>query len=216
MQDALIRFEQQLNSSQKKTWERLTNPFKIQEFLDRLPYSAEKRYRSPLSVLKQREAHCFDGALFAAAALRRLGYPPLLIYTTSVHDDDHLLAPFKQDGFWGAVGKSNYMGLRFREPIHRNIRELIISYFESYFNIDAEKTMRGYTRTIHLAKFDRVHWMSEDQSADLISDHLDEMKVIPVLTKKMIRNLSPVDKRTYRAQLMGANRAGLYDPSKDE
>jgi len=110
--------------------ERLSTPNKIQTFIDELAYSADGTYRCPLRVLRERIAHCFDGALFAAAALRHLSYPPLILYIISNdRDDDHLLALFKRDGRWGAVAKSNVVGLRFREPIYRTLRELVMSYF---------------------------------------------------------------------------------------
>lgn len=94
MTKAVRLIEQRLNSVQKRVWTRMSTPARIQEFLDRLPYSAEERYRSPLSVLQDEQGHCFDGALLAAAALRRLGFPPLLVYLTAQRDDDHLLAPY--------------------------------------------------------------------------------------------------------------------------
>lgn len=110
---------------------RLSNPSRIQAFLDELAYSTEPIYRCPLRVLRERTAHCFDGALFAAAALRCLGYPPLIVdLLPNGRDDDHLLALYRVDGHWGAVAKSNFVGLRFREPIHRTLRELALSYFE--------------------------------------------------------------------------------------
>jgi len=185
---------------------------KIQEFLDELPYSAEDRYRSPLTVLREREAHCFDGALFAAAGLRLLGFKPMLVYIIAHNDDDHLLAPFKWKGHWGAIGKSNFAGLRFREPIHRTIRELVLTYFEAFFNVKGEKTLRSYTSPLSLTKFDRYNWMQSDEHLEKISDALDYVRSIPVLTGSMIRNLSPVDSRSYRAGLLGARKAGLYDP----
>src|SRR3990172_4896884 len=104
----------------------LSSPSKIQAFLDDVPYSAEEVYRCPLRVLRDRKAHCFDGALFAAAALRRLGCPPLILdMIPGDRDDDHLLALYKCDDHWGAVAKSNFVGLRFREPVYRTLRELV-------------------------------------------------------------------------------------------
>ena len=113
----------------------LKTPAAIQAFLDETPYSAENRYRCPLSVVRDRKAHCFDGAVFAAAMLRRLGHPPLIVdLLPNERDDDHMLALFRVDGLLGAVAKSNFSGLRYREPICRSLRELILSYFEDYFN----------------------------------------------------------------------------------
>jgi len=72
-------FDQVLTKPERQMVARLTTPNKIQIFLDGLPYSTEAIYRCPLRVLRERIAHCFDGALFAAASLRRIGYPPLIL-----------------------------------------------------------------------------------------------------------------------------------------
>ena len=134
----------------------LDSPVAIQAFLDAIPYSAEEVYRSPASVLRDRMGHCFDGALFAAAALRRLGHPPRIVDMIAVRDDDHILAVYKRFGCWGAVAKSNYVGLRFREPIYRSLRELVLSYFELFYNVAGEKTLRAYTVPLDLSGFDRI------------------------------------------------------------
>ena len=48
-----------LPAPQRRLIQRLTTPARIQAFLDATPYSAEDR--CPLSVLTDRQAHCFDG-----------------------------------------------------------------------------------------------------------------------------------------------------------
>ena len=120
----------------------LKTPEKIQRFLDtEIAYNKEPdgdTIRSPRRVLRDRLAHCLEGALLAAAALRVQGFPPLLLDLEAVRDDDHVLAVFKQHGHWGAIAKSNYSGLRFREPVYRSLRELVMSYFEHYFNVPRE------------------------------------------------------------------------------
>src|SRR5436305_15189891 len=146
----------------------LASPSAVQAFLDSLSYSADPFYRCPRRVIEDRRAHCFDGALFAAAALRRLGHPPrvLEMLAEPTRDDTHLLALFKEDGCWGAVAKSNFTGLRFREPIHRTLRELVLSYFEDFFNDAREKTLRGYTLPLSLKPFDRQGWETNDEPLD--------------------------------------------------
>ncbi len=194
---------------------RLTTPVKIQAFLDKVIYSSEEIYRCPLRVLRDRVGHCFDGAVFAAAALRRLGHPPLILdLLPNSRDDDHLLALFKRDGYWGAVAKSNFVGLRYREPIFRTLRELVLSYFEQFYNVEGEKTLRGYTVPVNLSRFDRLPWMTEDAPLDLIADRLDEIRKVQVLTPEMVARLSPVDERSHRAGLLGVNEAGLYRPKR--
>ncbi len=190
----------------------LSSPDKIQSFLDTLEYSAESRYRSPQSVLRDRTAHCYDGAVFAAMALRRLGYLPLIVDMDAVRDDDHVIAIFKRHGRFGAIAKSNFVGLRYREPVYSSLRELVMSYFESFYNIDYEKTLRQYTRPLNLSTFDALNWTTSDAALDAIADRLDDIRIYKILTAAMARSLSPVDKRTYEAGMLGVKRTGLYKP----
>jgi len=199
--------------SELRTFSKLTTPCKIQEFLDSFPYSAEERYRCPRSVLLDRKAHCYDGAVFAAAALCIIGFPPLLVdMLPNKRDDDHILAVFRLKDHWGAVAKSNYSGLRFREPVYRSLRELIMSYFESYFNIAGEKTLVGYTAPVNLNRFAHLDWFVNDSAMDAIAKGLDDARKYKVLTPSMAWQLSALDKRSYDAGLLGANYKGLFQP----
>jgi hypothetical protein len=204
-------FDGLLTARELRVMERLARPIDIQLFLDELDYSTDEFYRSPLRVLRERKAHCFDGCLFAAAALRRIGYPPLILdMFPSSEDDEHLLAPFREDGLWGAVAKSNFVGLRFREPIHRNLRELMMSYFEQYYNLRRQKTLRSYTRPLNLAAFDRWHWAVSDEAMERIARRTEQVRRYPLLAPQQIARLSPVDERSYRAGLLGAEPRGLF------
>ncbi len=187
----------------------LNSPYKIQAFLDATPYSASDENRCPRRVMQDRLAHCLDGGLFAAAALRRLGYPPLVIdlLPEPKVDDDHVLAVFNYHGGYGAVAKSNFSGLRFREPVFRSLRELVMSYFEDFFNVNGLKTLRGYTRPLHLASFDRMDWEVNDRAADAIEKRLKKLYPIPVLADGMASQLSPADFLT-RPVCWGPTRPG--------
>jgi len=208
-------FDEVLTKPERQVMAQLTAPSRIQAFLDEFPYSVESNYRCPLRVFRERIAHCFDGALFAAAALRRLGYPPLVLnMLPNDRDDDHMLALYRRDRYWGAVAKSNFVGLRFREPIYRTLRELVMSYFEQFYNVEHEKTLRGYTVPLNLKAFDRFNWMTSDEPLERIGQRLDEIRKVRVLTRRMIAGLSPIDERSYRAGLFGANRTGLYRPPR--
>ena len=212
---AIEDFNQALTKSELQVMVKLTTPRKIQDFLDGLPYSVETIYRCPLRALRERVAHCFDGALFGAAALRCLGYPPLILNMPAiVQDDDHLLALYKRDGHWGAVAKSNFVGLRFREPIYRTLHELVMSYFEQFFNVERKKTLRSYTVPLNLKAFDKSKWMTSDESLERIGSRLDEIRKVRLLTRRMVANLSLVDERSYQAGLLGADKAGLYKPPR--
>jgi hypothetical protein len=193
--------------SERAVLRRLSTPEKIHQFLDReIAYNKEPdgpTCRSPRRVLRDRTGHCMEGAMFAAAALRMLGYPPLLIDLESVRDDDHVLAVYRRDGCWGSIAKSNYSGLRHREPVYRTLRELAMSYFEHYFNLEREKTLRGYSRPIHLARFDAIQWMTAEEDVWAVPEYLCQISHTPLLTRGQIRRLAPVDDRTFAAGLAG-------------
>jgi len=209
-------FDEHLDAGQKKVMQDLTDPAKIQAFLDGVPYSPENVDRCPLEVLKDRKAHCLDGALFAAAALRRLGYPPVVVdlLPEPGTDDDHVLAIFKQRGYFGAVAKSNYVGLRFREAIYRSLRELVMSYFEQFFNLYGQKTLRFYTRPINLARFDHLEWTWKSTDLVCIEHYFLEVKRFPVISAEMAEVLSGVDQLSLEAGMAGSNPAGLFQPIK--
>jgi len=188
----------------------LRAPYAIQRFLDDLLYNKEKvgeTARSPRRVLETREAHCFEGALLAAAALRRLGHPPLVVQLRStVRDDDHVLAVFRErpgGGCWGAVAKSNYSGLRFRSPVYRSLRELAMSYFDVYYNLYGEKSLRAFERPVDLARFDARGWETAEESLWDVSTYLATRRFTPLLTHAQVRALCPMDRRLYDAGLVG-------------
>jgi hypothetical protein len=188
----------------------LRSPDAIQRFLDDLRYNKEKNgetARSPRRVLETREAHCFEGALLAAAALRRLGYPPLVVQLHSTsRDDDHVLALFRERrraGCWGALAKSNYSGLRFRSPVYRSLRELVMSYFEAYYNLEGEKSLRAFERPVDLARFDARGWETAEESLWDVSTYLATRRFTPLLTRAQVRALTPMDRRLYDAGLVG-------------
>jgi hypothetical protein len=209
--EMLKRFETTLSPVERKVMDGLDSPIKIQTFLNTIPYSEDKFYRCPLRVLRELKAHCFDGALFAATALHRIGYPPLILeLIPNGRDDDHILALFKRHDHWGAVAQSNFTGIRYREPVYRSLRELVMSFFENFFNSAGEKTLVGYRGPINLKVFDRLDWMSSDAGLDALSTDMDRYRARSVISIEMAASLTPVDERSLRAGLMGANEAGLF------
>jgi hypothetical protein len=207
-------FDNYLTGPQLDIVQSLDSPVRIQAFLDECVYPATDDNRCPLRVLEDRTAHCLDGALFAAATLQRLGHPPRLVDLRPEPDtdDDHLLAVFQIDGRYGALAKSNFTGLRMREPVYRSLRELVMSYFECYFNVDGQKTLRGYTRPLNLASMNNVDWISTDAGADAVEQRLYDLKVIPLIDDRAAGLLSPVDSISYRAGMLVVNETGLYKP----
>jgi hypothetical protein len=195
------------SAREREILRRLTTPANIQRFLDcEIGYNKEREgptCRSPRRVLRDRVAQCLEGALFGAAALRVQGFAPLLLDLEAVRDDDHELAIYRVRGHWGAIAKSNFAGLRFREPVYRSLRELVMSYFEHYYNDSGEKTLRAYSRPVDLSRFDRIGWMTAEQDLWEISDYLCGIRHRPLLTR-------PIERRLYRvdARLMAAGRVG--------
>jgi hypothetical protein len=191
---------------------KLDDPDKIQGFLDSLDYNPNYECRSPRFVIKKRSAHCFEGALFAAAALSFIGHKPLLVDMKAFNDDDHVIAVFKEDGHWGAIAKSNFTTLRYREPVYRSLRELIMSYFDFYFNINGDKSWRSYSLPLDLTIYNNRNWTTTDEDLEYIGDKLEQLHHNSVVTKKMIRNLKAASPTMLQAGMMGSNEAGLFKP----
>jgi hypothetical protein len=182
---------------------RLKDPYGIQRFLYDLPYHLKNTAWSPRRVLQEKTAHCFEGAIFAAAALRANGYPALIFDFEATRDTDHVLAVFQTDGCWGAIAKSNFTGLRYREPIYRSLRELALSYFEEYFNLRGERTLRRYSAPVNLRRFDHLNWMTTEKSIWFIAEYLTKVHHYPLISNSQIKRLHRVDQRSLRAGLLG-------------
>lgn len=195
------------DARERRILRRLATPARIQSFLDHdLGYNVEPDGHtcySPRTVLRKRVAHCMEGALVAAAALRMLGHPALLLDLEAVRDSDHVLAVYRVNGYWGAVAKSDYSGLRSREPVYRTIRELVMSYFEHYYNPAGEKTLRTYSRPINLRRFDRIQWMTTEEEVWAIPNYLCDISHTRILTAGMERRLARMDRRLYAAGRYG-------------
>jgi hypothetical protein len=186
-------------------------PYGIQRFLDDQPYHLADTAWSPRRVLRENTSHCFEGATFAAAALRVNGYPPLVIDLEAEHDTDHVIAVYKQHGHWGAIAKSNYTGCRYREPVYRTLRELALSYFEVYFNLRRERSLRTFSNPVNLARFDASNrttdsttdWMTTDEQLWFIAEYLFTIRHFPLLRPGMAKRLHRLDDRSFKAGCLG-------------
>jgi hypothetical protein len=190
----------------------LSDPDKIQGFLDSIEYNPAYECRSPRWVIRKKSAHCFEGALFAAAALQFIGYQPLIIDMKSYNDDDHVIAVFKIDNHWGAVAKSNFTSLRFREPVYRSLRELVMSYFDFYFNLNGDKSLRSYSLPLDLTIYDSRKWATTDEDLEFIGDKLETIRHYPVINSKMIKNLKKASDTMLKAGMLGSKAEGLFKP----
>lgn len=181
-----------LSPAERRVLEKLDTPLKVQDFLDTLPINFEPggdTIYSPRRVLRERTAHCVEGAFFAAAALAYHGRAPLLLDIQTVpHDDDHVVALFKENGRWGAISKTNHTILRFRDPVYKTVRELAMSYFHEYIVQDGEKTMRAYSRPFDLSKHGTGWVVDETDLVDLVVA-LDDSPHSPVAGRRAMKNL---------------------------
>jgi len=192
-----------LSAGDLRTLRALNTPARIQKFIDALDYQYADTAWSPARVLRQRKGHCMEGALVAAAALRVNGHPPLLMDLESVRDDDHVVALYRERGLWGGIAKSNFAGLRFRAPVYRTLRELALSYFENYFNLRRERTLRSYSTPVNLMRLDHRHWMTSDEDVWCVPELLIAARHFPIIPDKVARALPRLDRRSFEAGKYG-------------
>lgn len=186
------------NPQETKLFRRLNTPKKIQDFLETLSINFEKKgdtCYSPRQVIKHRTAHCMEGAILAAAILEFHGRnsPLVLDLRATPGDFDHVVAPFKQFGRWGAISKTNHAVLRYREPVYKTIRELALSYFHEYFTDDGKKTLRDYSRLLDLTIFDDLQWRTSAENLFEVPKRLDEIRHYKILNRQQIENLRKAD-----------------------
>jgi hypothetical protein len=180
-----------------KILRRLNTPKKIQDFLNKIPSNLNKNEDtcySPRMVLKKWKARCVEGAMLAATCLRLQGEKPLIVDLVATDKDfDHVICVFRKNGFWGAIGKTNYAVLRFREPIYKSIRELVMSFFHEYFDDNGKKNLRSYSAPVNLSRFDKLNWMASDEEVWFIPDHLTRIKHFPIINRKQISGMRKAD-----------------------
>lgn len=212
--DIADRFARLLPEDSRKKVLSVKSPIEIQALLDDIPYRPEDDNYCALSVFRDGRAHCFDGGLLAAALLLFLGYSPKLIQMIPHNDDDHILAVYKREGMWGAIAQSNFVGLRSRTPVYRSLRELIMSYFDVFYNVDGEFTLTAYSSPLDLGRLKNLDWMCSDADALLLAKKLYGLRQFLVQTPDQLRQLGIVDPLTYKAGMMIANPAGLFKTKK--
>ncbi len=204
----ITEFQSRLPANLRKKFLSLNTPFAIQGYLDSMPYVGEERDRSPLNAMLDGQCHCLDGGFLAALALWRIGFKPLLIdiVPDPGADDDHVLALYRVEGRWGAVAKSNYVNLGFREPVYKNLRELVMTYFEHYVSIHQEKALRGYTRPFDASRYTHLNWAWDETRANqLYHRHFYGRKSTPLISRSMAKRLSLVTDRVYAAETLHTN-----------
>ncbi len=196
-----------LTKREKAILVRLDAPQKIQDFLDRLPVNFEKHgetHYSPRRVLREHKAHCIEGALLAAAALWLHGEKPLLLdLKTRLFDDEHVVALFRRNGWWGAISKTNHAVVRYRDPVYRTVRELAMSYYHEYFrDHDGRKTLVSYSRPFDLRTLGDG-WVTADEDLWHLDDVLNAVPhypFVPPSNSRFIRRATPFERRVLNAR----------------
>ncbi len=191
-----------LTKQEEALFNKLSTPQKIQDFLDDLPINFEKNgetHYSPRTVLREQKAHCIEGAAFAATALWYHGERPLLLdLKTKLLDDEHVVALFKTNGYWGAISKTNHAVLRYRDPIYRSVRELALTYYHEYFrDHDGLKTLVSYSRPYDLRALGDS-WITSESDLWHLDDVLNELphySLVPKTNEKQIRRATPYERR---------------------
>lgn len=188
-----------------KLFKKLNSPQKIQDYLNSLQFNFEKKSdtcSSPRKVIETKMAHCMEGAIFAAACLEFHGEKPLVLdlrVSKMPFDYDHVVAVFKKYGCLGAISKTNHAVLRYREPVYKSVRELVMSFFHEYYLEDGRKTLREYSDPFNLSYFDKINWRTSEKNLFEIPEFLDKIKHHKILSAKQIKNLRKVDKIEIKA-----------------
>ncbi|MEK7567918.1 MAG: hypothetical protein AAB513_03300 [Patescibacteria group bacterium] len=189
-----------LNKKETAVLRKLNTPQKIQNYISGLKANMEKSgetLMSPRLVMKNKTCHCLESALFSSLALWLHGYEPLIVdMKAKKYDSDHCIAVFKRGGYWGAISKSNHAIIRFRDPIYKNLRELMMSYFhEFYIWNNGVKTLVSYSAPFNLKKIKDKFWIISKKNLWYLNldKKLNSLPHFPFVLNKKIK-LRPADK----------------------
>lgn len=184
---------------------RPSTPRALQAYIDDLPVNFEPDGDTCFTVrqvLRERRAHCIEGALVAACSLWLHGEPPLVMDFRAHRDYDHVVALFRRGGLWGAISKSNHLALRGRDPVFRSLRELALSYFHEYHNEKGERSLREYSRAFDLRSLALKHWATGEEGAWEAERRIDLTRHYRLFPASQSRHLSPIDALERRAKAL--------------
>jgi hypothetical protein len=196
--------------SERRFLRKLNTPRKIQDHLDQLTYNCENSALSPRWVMITNEGHCFEGGLFACAALEFHGMKPLMVDLEAYNDDHHVLAVYKTNTGWGSIAKSNTALLRARAPFYQNVRELVMSYFDFYFNTKGALSLTSFAGPIDLNRYNHWNWRTTDADLEEMGMSFWKEKHVKLMTPAQIKKLPKVSKGVVDACFLGANPEGLF------
>lgn len=194
----------------------LNTPARVQDFIDLLKYNTDDIVRSPRGVVQTKKAHCFDAAIFASCLLDYHKQKSFLVALyANGNDDDHVITVFKYKQYFGAIAKSNYVPIRWRDPVYHSVRELVMSYFEGYFTLDGFRTLRAYSNPTDITKIKNIDWRRTTENLDPLGGRLDEAGRVellaPWMTEKWLKkNLKLADKRSILGASVGLDLKGVF------
>jgi hypothetical protein len=202
---SILKYQQQIHAllspAEHKLFKKLNTPQKVQDYLDTVAINFESEGEtlfSPRQLIREKRAHCMEGALFAAAALAYHGRLPLLLDLQTIRsDEDHVVTLFVEEGkYWGAISKTNHSILRWRDPVYKGVRELAMSYFNEYVMLNGKRTLRAYSKPYDMRVYKPEDWVVSEGNLDHIAEELDVSPhevVAPEAIIKKVRKASKLE-----------------------
>lgn len=198
--------------SERRFLRRLNTPYKIQDYLDGLTYNSVDDATSPRYIMMTQDAHCLEGGLLAAASLEFMGHKPLMVSLQAENDDHHVITVYKGNRGWGSISKSNTTLLRGRDPFYSSIRELVMSYFEFYFNTQGKKSLYAYSHPINLNNYNDWNWRTSDENLVGLGKSFNDVIHYEILEQKILKKIPKVSPVIKEACFLNSNIDGLYLP----
>jgi hypothetical protein len=198
--------------SEIKLLKKLNSPYKIQDYIFHLKYNPDSSTASPRVVMERKSAHCFEGALLAAAALEFHGERPLILDLVAHNDDDHVITLYKYKNKWGALSKTNTTTAGMRLPVYKSVRELVMSYFDFYFNTKGDYSLHKYSTPINLNRLNHYHWRTTNKDLITMGYELNKFTHIEILSKKELAQFPRAYKKTVDGTFFKSMKSGLYQP----
>lgn len=199
-------------AGERKFLRSLNTPHKIQSYVDELVYNPCEASLSPRYVMLSGDGHCFEGGLLAAAALELQGHQPMMIDLVAHNDDHHVITVYKTQTGWGSISKSNTTLLRGRGPHYKTVRELVMSYFDFYFNVKGEPSLYAYSNPINLNRFNKWNWRTSDQDLAPMGVSFNDLPHYELVSLSHLKKLPKVKKHLVDACFLGADPDGLFRP----
>jgi hypothetical protein len=175
---------------------KMKTPEKVQEFIETLTYNTGDRIPI-IDVLRKRRADCLEAAVFAALLFKINGYDSFIVDFEAFRDEDHVICTYKKGKLYGSVAQSKYIGLKYRSPVYRTLRELSMSYFEHYFDYNGRLSLRNMSIPLKIPKCGK--WIHKKSFLIELEKKLQRIKHVSLVLKNI--DLPPVSKEVFRREI---------------